>query len=55
MNKLGTNVELDAKIRETNSMEAINAVVECEYNMGIIRYPVAEAYGSRRTFYSHQE
>lgn len=41
VNKLGTNVELDAKIRETNSMEAINAVVECEYNMGIIRYPVA--------------
>ena len=28
VNKLGTNVELDAKIRETNSMEAINAVVE---------------------------
>ena len=41
VNKLGMNVELDAKIRETNSMEAINAVVECEYNMGIIRYPVA--------------
>ena len=41
VNKLGTNVELDAKIRETNYMEAINAVVECEYNMGIFCYPVA--------------
>ena len=29
---------MEVKFKETNSMDAINEVVECEYNMGIIRY-----------------
>ncbi|MDO4945027.1 MAG: LysR family transcriptional regulator [Ruminococcus sp.] len=39
LNKIEKTDCLDVKFRETNSMEAINSVVECEYDMGIIRYP----------------
>lgn len=41
LNKVDKKSKLDIKFRETNSMETINAVVECEYNLGIIRYPIA--------------
>jgi DNA-binding transcriptional LysR family regulator len=41
LNKIGGAETIDIKFRETNSMEAINAIVECECEMGIIRYPIA--------------
>lgn len=41
LNKVDKKSKLDIKFKETNSMETINAVVECEYNLGIIRYPIA--------------
>ena len=41
LNKVSDRDAIDIKIKETNSMETINAVVECEYDMGIIRYPIA--------------
>lgn len=41
LNKIEKTDHLDIKLRETNSMEAINSVVECEYDLGIIRYPVS--------------
>lgn len=41
LNKVEKSTQIDFKIKETNSMEVINSVVECEYNLGIIRYPVA--------------
>lgn len=41
VNKLDKNLQLDLKIKETNSMDTINSIVECEYNLGIIRCPVA--------------
>lgn len=41
LNKAGGDKAMDIKIKETNSMETINSVVECEYDMGIIRYPIA--------------
>ncbi|MBQ8966565.1 LysR family transcriptional regulator [Ruminococcus sp.] len=41
LNKLSGRQDMDVKIKETNSMDTINAVVECEYDMGIIRYPIA--------------
>ncbi|WP_124100529.1 LysR family transcriptional regulator [Ruminococcus sp. Marseille-P6503] len=40
LNKVDKTERMDIKFKETNSMDAINAVVECEYNMGIIRYPL---------------
>ena len=40
LNKVEKTSRMDIKFKETNSMEAINSVVECEYNMGIIRYPI---------------
>ena len=40
LNKVSDRQAMDIKIKETNSMETINAVVECEYDMGIIRYPI---------------
>lgn len=40
LNKVDRTERMDIKFKETNSMDAINAVVECEYNMGIIRYPI---------------
>ena len=41
LNKVDKTINLDVKIKETNSMDSINSIVECEYNMGIIRYPIA--------------
>ncbi|MGN0593800.1 MAG: LysR family transcriptional regulator [Hominimerdicola sp.] len=40
LNQLDKSLNLEVKIKETNSMDSINSIVECEYNMGIIRYPV---------------
>jgi DNA-binding transcriptional LysR family regulator len=40
LNKVDKTERMDIKFKETNSMDAINSVVECEYNMGIIRYPL---------------
>lgn len=40
LNKVDRTERMEIKFKETNSMDAINAVVECEYNMGIIRYPL---------------
>ncbi|MBR1864801.1 MAG: LysR family transcriptional regulator [Ruminococcus sp.] len=39
LNKVEKNTNIDIKIKETNSMETINSIVECEYDLGIIRYP----------------
>ncbi len=41
LNKLSSAEHIDIKLKETNSMETINSVVECEYDLGIIRYPLA--------------
>lgn len=41
LNRLSDKKAMDIKIKETNSMETINSVVECEYDLGIIRYPIA--------------
>ena len=38
LNKIEKTDKMEVKFKETNSMDAINEVVECEYNMGIIRY-----------------
>jgi len=38
LNKLDSTKRLDLRLKETNSMEAINNIIECEYNLGIIRY-----------------
>lgn len=38
LNKVEKTDKMEVKFKETNSMDAINEVVECEYNMGIIRY-----------------
>ncbi len=38
LNKLDSSKKLDIYLKETNSMEAINNIIECEYNLGIIRY-----------------
>lgn len=38
LNKLDPSKKLDIHLKETNSMEAINNIIECEYNLGIIRY-----------------
>ena len=31
---------MNIKFKETNSMSAIDLVADCEYNLGIIRYPI---------------
>lgn len=41
LNKVDKTDRMEIKFKETNSMETINSVVECEYNLGIIRYPIA--------------
>ena len=41
LNRLSDRQSMDIKIKETNSMETINSVVECEYDLGLIRYPIA--------------
>ena len=38
MNKLPKTELVDVKFKETNSLEAINSVIECECTMAIIRY-----------------
>ncbi len=38
MNKLPKTELVDVKFKETNSLEAINAVIECECTLAIIRY-----------------
>ena len=38
LNKIEKTDKMEVKFKETNSMDAINEVVECEYNRGIIRY-----------------
>ena len=40
LNKVDKTERMDIKFKETNSMEAINSVVECEYNLGRIMYPL---------------
>lgn len=40
LNKVDKTERMNIKFKETNSMNVINSVVECEYNMGIIRYPI---------------
>lgn len=42
MNKLPATESADIKFKETNSLEAINAVVECDCNMAIIRYALPQ-------------
>jgi DNA-binding transcriptional LysR family regulator len=42
MNKLTLTDRMDVKFKETNSLDAINSVIECECNMAIIRYAVAQ-------------
>ena len=37
LNKIEKTDKMEIKFKETNSMDAINEVVECEYNMGIIQ------------------
>ena len=41
LNRIERTSLMDIKIKETNSMDAINSIVECEYDLGIIRYPIA--------------
>ncbi len=38
LNRLDSNKKLDIHLKETNSMDAINQIIECEYSLGIIRY-----------------
>ena len=40
MKKLSDAGDIDVKLKETNSMDALTAVVECEYDMAIIRYAI---------------
>ncbi len=42
MNKLSRTETVDIKFKETNSLEAINSVVECECTLAIIRYELAQ-------------
>ena len=41
LNRIESTSRIDAKFKETNSVDTINGIVECEYNLGIIRYPLA--------------
>lgn len=41
VNTLDTTKEIELNFNESNSMAAINSVMEGEYNMGIIRYQIA--------------
>jgi DNA-binding transcriptional LysR family regulator len=38
INKLDNTKRIDVSLKETNSMDTINSIVECEYNLGIVRY-----------------
>lgn len=42
LNKLPETEIVDIKFKETNSLDAINSVIECECNMAIIRYELAQ-------------
>jgi DNA-binding transcriptional LysR family regulator len=42
MNKLPLTELVDIKFKETNSLDAINSIVECDCNMAIIRYELAQ-------------
>ncbi|MBR1724436.1 MAG: LysR family transcriptional regulator [Ruminococcus sp.] len=38
LKKLPHTERMDIKLKETNSLEAINAIIECEYSLAVIRY-----------------
>ncbi|MGN1412154.1 MAG: LysR family transcriptional regulator [Oscillospiraceae bacterium] len=38
LNQLDTSKKIDVHIKESNSMDVINSIIECEYNLGIIRF-----------------
>ncbi|SDB20440.1 DNA-binding transcriptional regulator, LysR family [Ruminococcaceae bacterium FB2012] len=40
LNEVDAVERMNIKFKETNSMSAIDLVADCEYNLGIIRYPV---------------
>ena len=40
LNEVDAVEKMNIKFKETNSMSAIDLVADCEYNLGIIRYPV---------------
>lgn len=40
LNEIGAVEKMNIKFKETNSMSVIDLVADCEYNLGIIRYPV---------------
>ncbi len=42
MNGIPQTELVDVKFKETNSLEAVNSVVECECNMAIIRYELSQ-------------
>lgn len=42
MNRLPETELMDVKFKETNSLEAINAVIECECSLAIIRYELGQ-------------
>lgn len=40
LNSVEKDSGLDIKFKETNSVDAINSIADCEYNMGVIRFPI---------------
>lgn len=38
LNQLDNSKKMNVHIKESNSMDVINSIVECEYNLGIIRF-----------------
>ena len=40
LNEVDAVERMNIKFKETNSMSAIDLVADCEYNLGIIRYPI---------------
>lgn len=40
LNKLDTFKSMDIHIKESNSMDVISSIIQCEYNLGIIRYDI---------------
>lgn len=40
LNEVDAVEKMNIKFKETNSMSAIDLVADCEYNLGIIRYPI---------------
>lgn len=41
LNEVNAVEKMSIKFKETNSMETIEAVADCEYSLGIIRYPLS--------------